>query len=185
MNILSAFFTGVAVAANPGPSPADAPPVPQAQMQVASIPAEPKYDVTPLTSIDVDLYVQIMRVAADYVEHATGEDKAALDYVREAKANTSGAPASGMAEPATSREAAMLEQRAADLSNYDETVAGERGVKSRYDAIKATIDAQVGAGPAGTPAQAAVRDADQKVLAPKLAEIQTLQNEVRGFMYGR
>jgi hypothetical protein len=196
MNIFSALFTGIAVWSNPTPAPVatDAQPVQVAVVQVA-----PNYDVTPLSEADVDLYLEVMRGAADHIAQATGDDRAALDFVR---ANHGNIPSAQDTQNA--QETTMLLTRAMNLSNYDETIADRRGVKRRYDSIKEAVDGQVGMTAAGascggncgngTPTAAqielgqkedAAHRADEVVLTPHKTEILALQNQVHGFMYGR
>jgi len=157
MNFLSALFTGIAVSSNPQPAQADQTQPPPA-VHVASIEKVPA--ATALTEADVDLYLHVMRGAADRIAQATGDDKAAIDFMRETKGAAAQSP-----------ESAMLERRAADLSNYDETIADEEGVKARYDSVKHEVE---------TP-----KDSNQAVLAPHQSEIEALQNQVHGFMNGK
>jgi hypothetical protein len=169
MDFISAMFTGIAISASPASQqPATDANATTAQMQVASISQAPDFTVTALSETDVALYLQIMRGAADHLAQASGDDRAAIDYMKANKAGS--APASG--------ETAMLQQRAQDLSAYDEKLAGDQGVKARYDAVKSEIEGQGAPNPA-------VQEADSKVLAPHQDEIQSLQNEVHGFMNGR
>ncbi|MGD0145108.1 MAG: hypothetical protein ABSC92_18310 [Rhizomicrobium sp.] len=146
MNLFSAVFTGLAVWSSPpsGPATSDA-----YTIQVATVDVVPNYQVTPLSEADVDVYLRVMRSAADHIGRVS-----------------MGSGATGAADPGT----------------YDEAVADRQGVRARYDAIKAAVDAQVGPGAASdTP----VEVADRAVLAPHATEIQALQKQVSGFIYGQ
>lgn len=174
MDFISAMFTGIAISASPASQqPATDTQATTAQMQVASISQSPDFSATALSDADVALYLQIMRSAADHVAQASGDDRAAIDYAKATKSGS--ADATG---PGSSSETAMLQSRARDLSTYDEKLAGDQGVKARYDAVKGEIEGKGAANPA-------VQEADSKVLAPHQDEIQSLQNEVHGFMNGR
>jgi hypothetical protein len=67
MNLFTAVFTGFAVWSNP--APATAPDHATAPQAVAGV---PNYDVTALTEADVDLYLDVMRAAANHVAHTNG-----------------------------------------------------------------------------------------------------------------
>jgi hypothetical protein len=89
---------------------------------------------------------------------------------------------------------------AAQLTQVDEDIAAQRGVKSRYDAIRGVIEGLVGtmacascSGDGGAQAasaaqqqewaaEQAVMQTDQKLLQPHSAEIVSLQKQVRGFL---
>jgi hypothetical protein len=197
MNIFSAVFTGIAVSANPVPTIDTN----SQAVETAAVEIVPDYSVAPLTDQDVSVYLDVMRAAADHVAHASGDDEAAVEFVRAAYTTASNGGTTTVADP---QKTAMLLQRAVQLSTYDEMIAREVGIAQRYDAIKATIVAQMGPTSVAascdgdwdkgtaTPAQieqgaaeAAAFATDKAVLAPHAAEIQALQNQVRGFMYGR
>jgi hypothetical protein len=147
---------------------------------------------TPLTEADIDLYLDIMKAAADRVTNATGQDRAALDLLRQVN--------SGKTTGALTPDQAALLAHAAQLTQVDEDIAAQRGVKSRYDAIRGVIEGLVGtmacascSGDGGAQAasaaqqqewaaEQAVMQTDQKLLQPHSAEIVSLQKQVRGFL---
>ena len=147
---------------------------------------------TPLTEADIDLYLDIMKAAADRVTNATGQDRAALDLLRQVN--------SGKTTGALTPDQAALLAHAAQLAQVDEDIAAQRGVKSRYAAISGVIEGLVGtlacascSGDGGAQAasaaqqqewaaEQAVMQTDQKLLQPHSAEIVSLQKQVRGFL---
>lgn len=156
------------------------------------VPDARKYETTPLSDADVGLYLEVMRVAADHITHATGDDRAAIDLLRQVNA--------GKAQPTL--EQANLLSRGTQLSEFDEEIAQQRGVEPTYMAIRGVIESLVGSGAcpdcsgdsdekpnAAQQAQDAkfdgVRNANITLLAAHRAEITTLQKQVRGFMHGQ
>ncbi|HEY4941787.1 MAG TPA: hypothetical protein VII56_10190 [Rhizomicrobium sp.] len=175
--------------------------------------APPKHLLTtPLTQADVDFYLSIKRPGADCVLHATGPDKAALDIMRknhgvlkipampEIKGNPTPAQLAQLQADmgkisAQATANGQIEARVAALALCDETIAQKRGVKARYDDVRAAIEAAVpmqgavgscgggGCGPDNaTLAQlalwkkeAAVFVANQNLLRPHADEIRKLQ----------
>jgi hypothetical protein len=73
-------------------------------------------------------------------------------------------------------------ETASPPGTYDEAVADKQGVRARYDAVKAVVEAPAGSDAAS---DALVRTADEAVLAPHASEIQALQKQVNGFIYER
>jgi hypothetical protein len=164
------------------------------------------YNVTPLTQGDVDLYMSILRAAAQHNAHLTGDDKAAVDYVVSLQKNPP-KPITGMPTQAQMKEMernAALASRAAILSGYDEEIAKQRNVKDRYDGIKNEVDQAYvlasGEGGAdcggdcggsltaaqierGKKTDAAIK-ADAPLVKPHVAEIKTLKKQIGGFMFG-
>ena len=65
---------------------------------------------------------------------------------------------------------------------YDEAVAEQQGVRPRYDAIKTVVQAQLDPAVAS---ETPFRAADDALLAPHASEIQALQKQVNGFIYGQ
>ncbi len=152
MNLFTAVFTGFAVWSNP--APATAPDHATAPQAVAGV---PNYDVTALTEADVDLYLEVMRAAANHVAHANGGDTHLADYDD------------------------VVASRREVRARYDAiraVVEAQLGTSPANGAVTAT--------PAGLNAnEAAVRAADKDLLAPHAGEIQSLQNEVHGVINGK
>ncbi|HUO97632.1 MAG TPA: hypothetical protein VMU01_03145 [Rhizomicrobium sp.] len=167
-----------------------------------SEPAFPDYAVTPLTKADVDLFMGILKAAADHNAHLTGADKEAYDFFMKNKSAPPPPPPNGQPTPQWLQ---MMEHRsqllahAGELATYDVTIAKQRGVQKRYDAIKGEVEAVIDTevegmtgecgdsdcGPAPTPAQRArakaidaARKADKPLIAPHAAEIRALQKRV-------
>ena len=125
------------------------------------------YDAAPLAKSDVDLYVSVMKQAADHVSHATGADKDAIAYMRKYHGNPPAAqpPNFDMSNASDPKQAAAMMKamqeyskkaeltsailaRATTLSQYDEEVAKQRHVQAHYDDVKAIIVSLVGTGAA-------------------------------------
>lgn len=164
------------------------------------------YNVTPLTKADVDLYMDIMRAAAQHNTHLSGDDKAAVDYAVNLQKHPP-KPVTGMPSAAQMKEMerdAQLSGRAAELASYDEVIAKQRNVEPRYDGIKNEVEqiydrATGAAGSCGgddcggtlTAAQIemgkkteAALKADEPLVKPHVAEIRTLKRQIGGFMFG-
>jgi hypothetical protein len=147
---------------------------------------------TPLTEADIDLYLDIMRAAADKITNATGQDRAALDLMKQVN--------SGKTNGALTPDQAALLARVAQLAQIDEQIAAQRGVQPRYDAIRGVIEGLVGiqacpscSGDGGTQAasaaqqqewatEEAVLKTDLAMLQAHSAEITSLQKQVRGIL---
>jgi hypothetical protein len=147
---------------------------------------------TPLTQADIDLYIDIMKAAADKITNATGDDRAAIDLMKKINSGQPG----GTVNP----DQAALLVRGTQLAQIDEKIAAQRGVQVRYDAIRGVIEALVGpmvctscSGDGGTQAASAaqqqewaaeedVQKTDLQLLQPDSAEITSLQKQVRGFL---
>lgn len=165
------------------------------------------YNVTPITQADMDLYMSIMRAAAQHNSHLTGDDKAAVDYTIGLRKNPP-KPITGIPTPAQIKEMernAMLGGRAAELASYDDVIAKQRGVADRYDGIKNEVEqaydrvtgsglASCGGSDCGGPMTAAqiargkqteaALKADEPLVKPHVAEIKTLKQQIGGFMFG-
>src|SRR5580704_11724025 len=147
---------------------------------------------TPLTESDIDLYLDIMRAAADRIKNATGQDRAALDLMKQVS--------SGKTNGAMTPDQAALLAHAAQLAQIDEQIAAQRGVQPRYDAIRGVIEGLVGiqacpscsgdgsADPVSAAQQQewateeAVLKTDLSMLQAHSAEITSLQKQVRGIL---
>ncbi|HEX3811073.1 MAG TPA: hypothetical protein VHW02_15365 [Rhizomicrobium sp.] len=163
------------------------------------------YEVTSLTQADIDFYLGIMRAAAAHNAHLTGDDKAAADQaIQWQKHPPSGLPSNPTpAQIQQMTHAAQLAARAAELASYDEKIAEQRGVTTRYDAIKDVVESVMvqisGMGgscggdcspPGGfTKAQLdrakqeeAAENADKPLIKPHVAEIASLKMQIGGFM---
>ena len=166
----------------------------------------PDYEVTPLTKADLDLYLGILHAAADHNAHLNGDDKAAVDLAIQIQKHPPPA-ITGMPTPAQMQQLTRnsnLLARGAELAMYDETIAKQRGIPKRYEAIKSELEPVVDlvrgmtgscggndCGPPPTAAQiargklieAALR-ADKPLVAPHVAEIAALKKQIGGFMFG-
>jgi hypothetical protein len=147
---------------------------------------------TPLTESDIDLYLDVMRAAADRIKNATGQDRAALDLMKQVN--------SGKINGAMTPDQAALLAHAAQLAQIDEQIAAQRGVQPRYDAIRGVIEGLVGiqacptcsgdgsADPVSAAQQQewateeAVLKTDSAMLQAHSAEITSLQKQVRGIL---
>jgi hypothetical protein len=151
----------------------------------------PNFDTQPLAQADVDLYIDVMKAAADYVKNPSASDRAAMDF--------SAQVTSGKVTSTISPAQAQMLARTATLAQYDMEIAKQRGISERYEAIRGVVEGLVGmtacascsgdGGGAVTQAQkdlAAKEDAAHKVdltlLEPHRAEIESLQKQLRGVM---
>jgi hypothetical protein len=172
---------------------------------VAAAPGEPAfsdYAVTPLTKADFDLFMGILRDAANHNQHLTGADKEAHDFFMKNK-NTAPPPMPN-GQP-TQQWLAQMEHRsqllghAGELATCDVALAKQCGVGKRYKAIKGEVESVIAhevegmqgecggndCGPPPTPAQrarakamAAALQADKPLIAPHAAEIRALEKQV-------
>lgn len=151
---------------------------------------------------DVQLYLSVMRAAAERARHPTKKDMDAI-HATETWSETVDVASRTQAHPPAPLDEAMIE-RSSNLTGQmaDVQVASERGIDlARYQGIRDTIEAiaappQVEAGacirgdcrsPGATPAgrddpedAVAITIArDRRLLAPRLAEIRELQAIVR------
>jgi hypothetical protein len=125
-----------------------------------------RYDVTPLTKADMDLYLSVMRPASAYVANLKGEDKAAVEYMHSNHGNPKmpeppKVPDFGGRAPTPAELAAMQKaiddynkkiqmpqkymSRAAMLASYDDEVARQHHVEKQYDAVKDPIESALAA----------------------------------------
>lgn len=167
------------------------------------------YSVTPLTKADVDFYMDIMRAAAQHNMHLAGDDKAAVDYVVGLEKHPPPPmPSNQMptqAQIAQIMKNGQMAARAAQLATYDAEIAKQRGVYERYSAINNvittvyTLDMMSGASCGGGCASGVVTAAmmargnaqdkailaDKPLVAPHVAEIKTLKQQISGFMMAK
>jgi len=163
------------------------------------------YNVTPLTKADVDIYMEIMRAAAQHNTHLSAQDKAAVDYSislqKHPPREISGMP--NAAQMTQMERDAQLSARAAELASYDEVIAKQRNVETRYDGIKNQVEqiydratgaaGSCGGDDCGGPMTAAqiqmgkrteaTLKADEPLVKPHIAEIRTLKHQIGGFMF--
>ena len=160
--------------------------------------AEPPLDqqieqkLDPLTSEDVELYLKVMRAAAERVKNLTAADRAALDGAKRILAGSASGRVPTPADVKTLAQANLV------ATSMDQIVAGEMKLDGRgYRGIAEAVEAAVpnpaagavstvgGAPPAGhapTPLERRLSDvnaANEKFLAPYRGEIQTLIAVVR------
>lgn len=91
----------------------------------------------PLSQADVDLYLKVMRTAADRLAHLPPADRDALNaYRRMISAGSSDQPIS------TADASAM--GRATELMSLDQSVAREMGVGPRYESIASRVEELMG-----------------------------------------
>ena len=127
----------------------------------------------PLSGSDLDLYLSVMRQAADRVQHPTAEDKRVL---AEADALTKNANSGG--------PVMLTEEQSEDIARaitlrtqMDEIVAGGRHLDTdRYDAIRDRIEEEVGELYCDPNADVP----DRVLLKPRVTEIGRLMRSVRG-----
>jgi hypothetical protein len=151
----------------------------------------PNFDTEPLTEADVNLYIDVMKAAADYVKNPSPSDKAAMDLLHQVN--------SGKVTSAVTPEQAQMMARVATLAQYDMEIAKQRGISDRYEAIRGAIEGMVGmtacpscGGDGGGPVsdaqkdlvakETAARKVDMSLLEPHRAEIESLQKQVRGIL---
>jgi hypothetical protein len=164
--------------------------------------AAANYETTPMTQADMDLYLSIMRAAADHNSHLSAADQAALKYMQDIGKHPPQEPA-GMPTQAQMQQMeknAQLASRATQLIMYDDTIAQQRGVQAQYDGIKGVVeDLVMWGGPSGgadcgggcggdahpTTGQLqldrqmqATRKADWPLIQPHVAEIKQLKKKV-------
>ncbi|MGA9796111.1 MAG: hypothetical protein WBQ17_11330 [Rhizomicrobium sp.] len=174
-----------------------------------SIAAAPDYVETPMTAADVDMYLSVLRAAADHTSHLSDADKNAAAYIRKYHGNPPIPQMPNMATmPTTAQMAAYgkkmgdalaIQNRAQAVANYDETIAKQRGVQDRYDGIKSQASDLIQTNGTGIMAdgprsgdskesaanlaednkRAAVSKADWALVRPHSAEIQSLQKKLR------
>lgn len=128
----------------------------------------------PLTQADVDLYLSVMQVAAQRVQHPTAEDERVF------------ADADSLTLAANSGQAvAMSEQQVDDMTlalelrtQMDEIVAADRRLDvDHYDAVRDRIEEEAGELHCNSNAPDVP---DRDLLAPQLAQITQLMRTVRG-----
>ncbi len=99
----------------------------------AALASEPLAEFQALTQADVDLYLQVLRAAAERVKNMPQADRDALNAFR---AMTTGATAGQMPTP----EQLATMQRAGDLMTIPFVVAREMGVEKRFSSINNRAD---------------------------------------------
>jgi hypothetical protein len=123
------------------------------------------YMITPMNKADVDLYLSVMRPAAAYVQGAKGEDRAAIDYMKQNHGNPK------LPEPPkvpafthapTQAELAAMQKAMADyqkqiqkpqeymtrvatLASFDEEIAKQEHIEAQYDAVRDPIESAMAA----------------------------------------
>ncbi|MGB6431629.1 MAG: hypothetical protein WBF06_13670 [Candidatus Acidiferrales bacterium] len=145
---------------------------------------------TPLTEADIDLYLDVMKAAADQITHETGRDRAALNLIRQ----VNDGKLTGVLTP----EQSGLLRRGVELRQLDDQIAVQRGEQKHYEAIRDVIEGLIGpascggcsadGGVEGASAEQekewadeeAVQHEDLKLLEPHRADIVALQKQVRG-----
>jgi hypothetical protein len=149
----------------------------------------PNFDTTPLTQADVDLYIDVMTAAANYVKNPSADDRAAMDFSAQVTA--------GKVTTAVSPAQAQMLARTAVLAQYDMEIAKQRGISARYEVIRGAVEGLVGmmacptcGGDGGTTptsqtsseqtARQSAQKIDLSLLQPHSAEIASLQKQVRG-----
>lgn len=151
----------------------------------------------PLRADDIQLYLSVMRAAAERTRHPTKRDMDAIQTTKAWSAIVDSASRKQASPPAPLDEA-MIE-RSSNLTGQmaDVQVASERGIDlARYQEIRDTIEA-IAAPPraeagtcvragcrssrtaGGSEAQALTLARDRRLLEPRLAEIRALQAIVR------
>ena len=168
----------------------------------AGEPTFPDYAVTPLTKADLDLYMGILYAAADHNAHLTGADKEAYDFFMKNKNAPPPPPPNGMPSQAWLQQMEHRSQllgHAGQLATYDVTIAKQRGIPKRYEALKNEIESVIitevegmtgecgdtDCGPKPSAAQIArakaidaALKADKPLIAPHAAEIRALQKKI-------
>jgi hypothetical protein len=151
----------------------------------------PNFDTTPLSQSDVDLYIDVMTAAANYIKNPSTSDRAAMDFSAQVTA--------GKVTTAISPAQAQMLARTATLAQYDMEIAKQRGISNRYEAIRGAVEGLVGmmacptcGGDGGTTpvsqtqgdltARQSAQKIDLSLLQPHSAEIISLQKQVRGIM---
>jgi hypothetical protein len=86
----------------------------------------------PLTRADVDLYLNVMRTAAERIKNMSAADRAVLKAYRKLTANPD-------PNQIPSAEHIMAIQRAGELMTLDSAVARELGVTRRYNSISGRV----------------------------------------------
>jgi hypothetical protein len=149
----------------------------------------PNFDTTPLSQADVDLYIDVMTAAANYVKNPSANDRAAMDFAAQVN--------SGKVTTAVSPAQAQMLARTAVLAQYDMEIAKQRGISARYEAIRGAVEGLVGmmacptcGGDGGTmpvsqgqndqTARQSAQKTDLALLQPHSAEIISMQKQVRG-----
>ena len=169
-----------------------APAAPGAKPVEATLEQQTEQKLDPLTKDDVELYLKVMRAAAERVKNPQAEDKAALDGARKVLA------ASAAGRVPTRDEVKTLERANLVALSMDQIVADDMKLDGRtYRGIAEAVETAVpnpalavtshnGALPASddssTPLEKRLSDvhsANEKFLMPYRAEIQKLISIVR------
>jgi hypothetical protein len=147
-------------------------------------------EFAPLTRADVDLYLNVMRTAAERIKNMSAADRAVLKAYRKLTANPD-------PNQIPSAEQIMAIQRAGELMTLDSAVARELGITRRYNSISGRVAAFImpmgGEGDDDATPMTAERKAQLKLrierfrerrrldaatLEPHREEIQSLQKQV-------
>jgi predicted small lipoprotein YifL len=169
-----------------------APAAPGAKPEEATLEQQTEQKLDPLTKDDVELYMKVMRAAAERVKNPLAEDKTALDGARKVLA------ASAAGRVPTRDDVKTLERANLVALSMDQIVADEMKLDGRtYRGIAEAVETAVpnpalaitshnGALPAkdrtSTPLEKRLsdaHDANEKFLMPNRAEIQKLIAIVR------
>ncbi len=127
----------------------------------------------PLSGADLDLYLSVMRQAAERVQQPTAEDKRVL---AEADALTKDANAGG-AVMLTEKQSEEMGRAILLRTQMDEVVARDRHLDvARYDTIRDSIEEEVGELYCDPGADVP----DRVLLKPRVARIGRLMKTVRG-----
>lgn len=136
---------------------------------------------------DVQLYLGVMRSAAERVRHPSAADLASVHATDAWSAQMDAAARQHTRPPAPLAEATL--ERSANLSGHmaDIEIASERGVDlAHYQRIRDTIETIAAWSPSGSgntaspqPETASVITRDRRLLAPDLPEIRALEAVVR------
>jgi hypothetical protein len=170
----------------------NSPSTPGAKPAEASIEQQTEQKLDPLTKNDVELYLKVMRAAADRVKNLTPADKAALQGASKILADS----ASGRVP--TQNDVKTLEQANLVALSMDQIVAGEMKIDGRtYRGIAEAVESAlqdpgpaVATGKGGQPVPdhaptpleqrlSGINTANEKFLAPYRGEIQKLVPVVR------
>ncbi|MDF2969821.1 MAG: hypothetical protein K0R61_271 [Microvirga sp.] len=140
-------------------------------------------ELPPLTKDGIDLYLRVMRTAADRMKRLPPQDQALIKKMTNMNSWKGGPPTSSELD------------RYYQLTSMDETIAQEMGVSDAYQAARGKVTDQASICPApcgesegesGTPPESSMSTAEEKQLEaeqalvkPHLDEIRKLEAQVR------